>query len=257
MRGVHAIGGIMTDTVAPVRTIVRAESKYFYFHMMCVCAAVAFLGFLPTYWMPMATGTLNKAPVAHIHGIIYFAWSLYIVFQSWLGATGQYARHRAVGLIGVSLATAMFIFGFLVVMQFMAENKAAGQPEVGVGIAAVALTNVGLFAVLVSAALVNIRRPEWHKRLMLMAAISILGAPIARWFIVYLNMYPPRDAVADWLVVGLAMVPLLQDWRTRGKPHNAYWIAFTAIVAVRLVRGPLIESQAWHSVTGWIAGLAG
>jgi len=247
----------MTDTVA-ARTIVRAESKYFYFHMMCVCAGIAFLGFLPTYWMPMATGVpINKAPVAHIHGIIYFGWSLYIMFQSWLGATGQIVRHRAVGLIGVSLATAMVIFGVMVVMRFMAETKAAGNPEAGVGIAAVALTNVGLFAVLVASALVNTRRPDWHKRLMLMAAISILGAPIARWFIVYLNMPPPHDAVADWLVVALAVVPLLQDWRTRGKPHNAYWIAFTAIIAVRLVRGPLIESQAWHSATGWLAGLAG
>jgi hypothetical protein len=248
----------MTDTVAPARAIVRAESRYFYFHMMIVCAVVAFLGFLPTYWTPMATGApIGKAPVAHIHGIIYFAWSIYIIFQSWLAATGQLVRHRAVGLIGVSLATAMLIFGIMVVMQFMKETRAAGNPEAGVGIAAVALTNVGLFAVLVTSALINIRRPEWHKRLMLMAAISILGAPIARWFIVYLNMPPPHDAVADWLVVALALVPLLHDWRTRGKVHNAYWICLTAIIAVRLVRGPLIESEAWHSATGWLASLAG
>ena len=248
----------MTDTLVPARAIVRAESKYFYFHMMLLCTAIGFLGFLPTYWMPMATGApINKAPVSHIHGIIYFAWSLYIVFQSWLGATGQIVRHRAVGLIGVSLTTAMVIFGVMAVMRFMAETAAAGQPEAGVAIAAVALSNVGLFAVLVTAALVNIRRPEWHKRLMVMAAISILGAPIARWFIVYLHMLPPRDAIADWIVVMLALVPLLHDWRTRGKPHNAYWIALTAIVAVRLVRGPVIASHTWHSVTGWLASLAG
>jgi len=245
----------MTDTIAPARAIVRADSKYFYFHMMCLCAAVAFLGFLPSYWTPMMTGTLHKAPVAHIHGIVYFAWSLYIVFQSWLGATGQIMRHRAVGLIGVSLATAMVMLGVMAVMQFMAEN--VSRPGVGDGIAAVALTNVGLFTVLVTWALINTRRPEWHKRLMVMAAISILGAPIARWFIVYLHMPPPRDAVADWIVVALALVPPLHDWRTRAKVHNAYWICLAAIVAVRLVRDPMAGSQTWHSVTGWIAGLAG
>jgi hypothetical protein len=43
---------------------------------------------------------------------------------------------------------------------------------------------------------------------------------------------------------------------THGKPHHAYLIAF-AMVAVRLVREPLVASHAWFSITGWIAGLAG
>ena len=246
----------MTDTALPARAAGRAEPRYFHFHMMLVCAAVAFIGFLPSYWMPMAAGTLKQAPVTHLHGMIYFCWSLYIVFQSWLGASGQVVRHRAVGLVGVSLATAMVIFGFLVVIQTMAERTARGQAETGVNIAAVALTNVTLFAVLIVWALCNTRRPEWHKRLMVMAAISILGAPIARWFIVYLHM-PPPPKISDWLVVLLATVPLLHDWRVRGKPHTANAAAFAAIVTVRLVREPLAASAGWHAIAGWVAGLAG
>jgi hypothetical protein len=246
----------MTDTVAPARTLVRSESKYFYFQMSLVCMAVAFLGFLPSYWTPMATGTLHKAPISHIHGIIFFCWSLYIVFQSWLGATRQISRHRAVGLIGVSLATAMLIFGVMVSIQVMRETAAAGHADAGVGIADVALSNILLFAALIVFALVNTRRPEWHKRLMLMAAISILGAPIARWLMVYLHV-PPLAPLSDWLVCLLAAVPMLHDWRARGRPHNAYWVAFVAIVAVRLVRIPFGETQAWRDTAGWFLRLAG
>jgi hypothetical protein len=246
----------MTDTVVPARTLIRSEPKFFYFQMSLVCMAVAYLGFLPSYWTPMVAGTLREAPVTHIHGAIFFSWSLYIVFQSWLGATRQIARHRAVGLIGVSLATAMLIFGVMVSIQRMRETAAAGQAEAGVGIAIVALSNILLFAALIVFALVNIRRPEWHKRLMLMAAISILGAPIARWLMVYLHV-PPPASLSDWLACLLAAVPMLQDWRVRGRPHNAYWLAFSAIVAVRLVRIPFGESQLWHHMAGWLSGLAG
>jgi hypothetical protein len=246
----------MTDTVAPARALPRTDARYFYFQMSLVCAGIAFIGFVPSYWAPMAAGTLHKAAVSHIHGMIFFAWSLYIVFQSWLGASGQIARHRAVGLIGVSLATAMLIFGVMVSIQVMHETAAAGVGDRGVGIAAVSMSNILLFAGLVVFALMNIRRPEWHKRLMLMAAISILGAPIARWLMVYLHM-PPPAGLSDWLVCVVAAVPLLHDWRRRGRPHDANWIAFAAIVAVRLVRIPLAETQGWHSVAGWLSGLAG
>lgn len=246
----------MTTTSVPARTSVRSGSQYFYFHMSLVCMAIAFLGFLPSYWVPMAAGTLHKAPISHIHAFIFFCWSLYIVFQSWLGASGQIVRHRAVGLIGVSLATAMLIFGVMVSIQRMRETAAAGHLEVGMGVANVSLSNIGLFAVLIVFALVNTRRPEWHKRLMLMAAISILGAPMARWLMIYLHMPPPAP-LSDWLVCLLATVPMLHDWRMRQTLHTANGMAFVAMVAVRLVRIPFGETQIWHDAAAWLLRLSG
>ena len=101
----------------PPRTIAQSQTGYFYFYMALACMAVAFLGFAPTYWLPLATGSFSASPVVHIHGLLFFAWSLYFVFQSWLAATGKVVRHRAVGMIGVSLATTMTIFGFLVAVM--------------------------------------------------------------------------------------------------------------------------------------------
>ena len=246
----------MTDTIVPGRTVVRTDSKYFYFQMSLVCAGVAFLGFWPSYWGPMAAGTLHKAPVSHLHGIIFFGWSLYIVYQSWLGASGQVARHRTNGLIGVSLATAMVIFGVLVSIQVMHELQAKGRTEYAVFLASISLSNIALFAGLMVAALMNIRRPEWHKRLIIMAAISILGAPIARPLMVNLHQAPPA-LLSDWLVCVLALAPLWHDWRTKGRVHAASWIGLAAIVGLRLVRIPMADTLAWHDFAGWLSGLAG
>jgi hypothetical protein len=116
---------------APAQIFVRPEAKYFYVYMALSIVTVAFLGFAPTYWMPMAAGTFKAGSVIHIHGMIFFSWTLYFVFQSWLAASGQVARHRMVGMIGVSLATAMTIFGLLVAIASARNTAALGLAEAG------------------------------------------------------------------------------------------------------------------------------
>src|SRR5205085_1847912 len=103
----------LTDVNSP-RAFAQSQTGYFYFYMALACMAVAFLGFAPTYWLPLAKRSFSALPVVHFHGLLFFAWSLYFAFQSWLAASGKVARHRTIGMIGVSLATAMTIFGFLV-----------------------------------------------------------------------------------------------------------------------------------------------
>jgi hypothetical protein len=90
-----------------VHAAVAAPTRYFYFYMALACAAVAFLGFAPTYWVPLTHGTFAASPVVHFHGFLFFTWTLYFAFQSWLAASGSVAWHRSLGIVGVSLATAM------------------------------------------------------------------------------------------------------------------------------------------------------
>src|SRR3954470_15883580 len=134
----------MTDTVA--RPMVRVESRYFYFYMALSFAAVAFIGFAPTYWMPMAKGTFQAAPVYHLHGLIFFSWTLFFIFQTWLAASGQTLRHRSVGLIGISLATAMIFFGILISILSVRRDTIAGMGDAARTFMIVPLTDIALFA---------------------------------------------------------------------------------------------------------------
>src|SRR4051794_29036750 len=81
----------------PPRTIAQSQTGYFYFYMALACTAVAFLGFAPTYWLPLAHRSFSASAVVHFHGLLFFAWSLYFAFQSWLAASGKVARHRTIG----------------------------------------------------------------------------------------------------------------------------------------------------------------
>jgi hypothetical protein len=253
---------ILTD-LHPPRAIARAQTRYFYFYMALACMAVAFLGFAPTYWMPLAKRSLSASPVVHFHGLLFFAWSLYFVFQSWLAASGKVARHRAIGMIGVSLATTMTIFGFLVAVHAMKRAAAAGLTDEGIAFIIVPLSGIAFFAVVFTLAIVWVRQPEVHKRLMLLAAISLLDAAVARWFLTFLAppgpLGPPPvpvtipPAIVAYLLLVVAMV---FDWRTRGRPHPVYIYGGIALLAVKFLNWPISASPMWHSFAGGILAMA-
>ena len=166
----------LTDYNSP-RAVAESQTGYFYFYMALACTAVAFLGFAPTYWMPLAKRSFSASPVIHFHGLLFFAWSLYFSFQTWLAVSGKIARHRAIGMIGVSLATAMTIFGFLAAVNAMKRSAAAGLTNDGIAFAIVPLSGILFFAVVFALAIADIRRPETHKRRMLLAGIRYSTPP--------------------------------------------------------------------------------
>ena len=252
-----------TMTAAPSRMAARAGATQFYFYMSLCCAFVAFTSFVPTYWLPMKAGTLKVNPIVHIHGAVFFSWSLFLVFQTWLASSGRVARHRSVGLIGVSFATAMTIFGTLVAINGLKEAAAIGMRDEGIAFVIVPLSTIAFFAVIFTLAIANVRRPDLHKRLMLLAAISILDAPIARWFLTFLAppgaVGPPPvaaaipPAVVAYLLVVAAMV---FDWRTRGRPHAVYAIGGTALLLLNLLNVPISASHPWHAFASRLLALA-
>src|SRR5512142_542807 len=104
----------MTATIADTTPVAACASRTrFYLWMAVAMAATAFIGFAPTFWMPLAQGVPERIAVLAIHGALFFGWTLFVIYQAWLVCSGNVARHRDVGMIGVSLATAMTIFGVL------------------------------------------------------------------------------------------------------------------------------------------------
>ena len=149
---------IMTTLIDDVRARAKASShaRYFYFYMALSCMAVAFIGFAPTYWLPLASGTFPSLPVIHFHGMLFFTWTLYFAFQTWLAASGRIARHRTVGMIGVSLATAMTIFGSLAAVSALKRSAAAGLTDAGIAFTIVPLSGILFFALVFTLSLIHI-----------------------------------------------------------------------------------------------------
>jgi hypothetical protein len=246
--------------------------------MAVIMTAVAFLGFAPTFWIPLAQGVPSRIAVIGVHAIVFYAWMFFFIHQSWLAMSGSIARHRSFGLIGVSLATAMVIFGALAAINSGVRATVAGYAEAGEAIMILPIAAITIFAVLVVSAIANVHRPEWHRRLMLSATAITLDAAIARaWLAYYVAKGDPLPFQDN---VGLAGLPgspppvivflppsliaclfiavgMIYDWRTRGKVHAAYWWAGGFAVAIQLLKVPFSDTALWHVIAGWMISLAG
>jgi len=231
--------------------------------MALACMATAFLGFAPTYWMPVAHRSFPGSAVIHIHGLLFFAWTLYYVFQTWLVSSGRTLRHREWGMLGVSFATSMGIFGVMAAIDMMKRAAALGMSEQGIAFAIVPLTGIAFFAVVFTLAILTRRKSETHKRLMLLAAISILDAAVARWFLTFLappgavGPPPVQVAIVPALTAYLLLVvAIVRDWRSEGRPHPVYVYGGLTLVAIKLLNWPVSATAAWHAFAGGILALA-
>lgn len=265
---------------AALQTGARANvSRQFYFFMALTCLVIAVLGFVPTYFAPMVQGRFKAPPLVHIHGLVLFAWMAFFCTQTWLVAQGKTLSHRTWGVLGVAIATAMLFVVTAVVSLRIAQASLPGQPAgVAHGVRAFAWVSMGEIAFFIGAfalAIVYVKRPEIHKRLLLVATISLLGAPIARWFLTLLAPHapplpappaglpavfaPPVFVAVPPALIGdlLLLIALWVDWRTRGKPHPVYLIGGGLMVLLHATQVQVAESPAWQAVAAAIGRIAG
>jgi hypothetical protein len=117
-----------------------------------------------------------------IHGCLMTAWMLLAVGQPLLVGARRKHLHRKLGVLGVILATGMVIAGVHVGI----ESARVAPPELRIfrldpmEFMAVPVLSILLFALLVTIGVVNRRRPEVHRPMMLMASVAVIGAALAR-----------------------------------------------------------------------------
>jgi hypothetical protein len=248
----------------------RRARRLFYFWLSLVCAAVAVLGFMPTYWMQLPARTFVGPPLIHIHGLLSTAWVLFLVSQTWLVAEGKTRRHRDWGLAGVALASAVVIFGYATAIVSLKERLARGEGDAARAFLSTPLTAVTLFAVFTAAAIACTHRPEWHKRLMIAGTVSLVNAAAARFaFLIVVGRQPgmrpgllPPPPEAMPTVVGLLLqlivvAGMIHDKRFRSSVHPAWTVSFVGTVVLLLVRIPLSHTSGWLAFADWTTHIAG
>jgi hypothetical protein len=117
---------------------------------------------------------------------------------------------------------------------------------------------LALFVAFVSLAFVKRRRhPQSHKRLMLLATISLAEAGVARWPFAFMATTLPIPGIGmTELCLDLFLVPLLVwDIASRGRPHPVTLWGGAVLIASQPLRFMVMGTDTWLAFAGWAVSL--
>ena len=170
----------MENVQANPAIIRRRRERWFYIGMSIALVITVFAGFAPTYYLRPYFNTAPLMPLLHLHGFVFTSWLVLFVTQTTLVAAHRTDIHRRLGVVGGVIAVLMVLLG---VTTALVRAKQGATPLPGISplsFLVVPLGDMFVFPILVGAGFYFRRRPDVHKRLMLLATISILAAAIAR-----------------------------------------------------------------------------
>ena len=243
---------------SPVRQA-GAHDRLFYGGMAVAMGLTVLAGFASTYYLRILAGgptaTLSGGPfttLVHVHGALFTTWVLLFVVQTALVSSRRVAVHRRLGVAGGVLAAAMVVAGTSIAIA----TAARGSAPVGVdplAFLAIPLFDMVLFTTFVAAALALRRDKETHKRLMLLAYVSIIVAAVARLPGV-LRLGPPAFFGLSFLFV---VVAAIYDFLSRRRVHKVYlWGGALILISVP-VRLAVSETGAWRVLAAQVTGRSG
>jgi hypothetical protein len=242
-----------------------ALDRYFFTVVATAMIAISLVGFLPSIVNPAG----RRAPLsllAAAHGIVFFAWLILFLVQSRLVATARIFTHRRAGIAGVFLLLLMIPLGYCSTISMVRRGfdlsgdlKISPQPHdeyVDPQFGAIfPLTDLLMFAILAGTAIGYRCKPEIHKRLMLFANITLMGAPLAH-FIGHTPM------LANLMQPAIIMIPIsmfllaavARDYLLMRRVRPLTWGLALLLFASGPIRANLIgPGAAWHHIVIWLA----
>ena len=233
-------------------------ARYFYVGVAAFVVAFTFAAFTRSYWAPMVGGSLEMHAAFHAHAALFFAWTIFFLTQTILVAQGRVLSHRELGMLGVALAGAMVFSGVVAVIVNLSLLMGTPRERVVLGTSILGLTAMAMFTTYMTVALANIRRPEWHKRLMVLATFSILQAVVARYILLIPDLSQPHRALLSATIVDLLLLAvILIDARIKGRVHPVYLAGGAFLLFVQFARSPITHTPLWRDACHWLASLAG
>jgi uncharacterized membrane protein YozB (DUF420 family) len=239
-----------------------SAERCFYSGMAVALLGTVVVGFARTFflkpWFPEHQHLAAPEPFFLVHGVFFAAWFVLLAIQPLLVAGGNVAAHRRLGTWGAALAISMVVVG--VVGSIMAARRPGGfigVPLPPLQFLVVPFSALLLFVVFVALAFVRRRDAQSHKRLMLLASISMLEAAVARLPLAFLTAPSPVPSFEPFeLLTLLFLLPLVAwDVLSRGRLHAVTLWGGLALVASMPLRAALGATEGWQSAARWAVEL--
>jgi len=237
----------------------KTSERKFYSRMALFLVFLVLLGFGPSFYLrgvvpayPRPNPTLPPAVI--LHGTVFTLWMALIVAQTQLIAARKHEIHMRLGKMAMFLAILMVPVMYLTAVWQVAR---ANQPPFTDPLTwtIVPLSVIIPFAILVWNGWDKRRDVQFHKRMMLSAAIMVvMGPTIGR-----LPLAPPTTlGMSILLLLGLLLfVPLfIHDRRSQGEGHPATKLGFAmASLTVIIPLAVFWLNLPWAKVAAHLPGV--
>lgn len=237
-------------TATPAVAVRTRRTRRFYVVMALAFALTVFAGFSRTYFLKLHYGTPALSVLLHVHGVVFSAWVLLFAAQTTLVAAHRTDLHRRLGVAGAVLAGMLLILGTTTAILRVRAGSAPIPGVSGLAFLAIPLFDMVVFAILAGSGLALRRRLETHKRLMTLATIALMSAPLARIPWVFRAGPPGFFGLTDLFIVAM----LVYDLATRRRVHPATVWGGLVLVASQPLRLMISGTAAWTAFAAWATG---
>jgi hypothetical protein len=221
-----------------------------YVGLALLAIAIVVAGFWRTYFGPLLAGTVDAPSIIHFHAAIYVGWLAIFLTQVVLAATGRVAAHMKLGRIAIGYGVLVIAAGLLAAFGMFVLRVRAGEAADAQSRLVGPLLDMLVFAPVFAAAIYYRRRPELHKRLMIVATTALLIAAVGR------IPFPAdlRRPLVYLLWTSPILVAMAHDfWRQR-RVHPVYLLGLVVLVLEGPVSRRIIgTSDQWADLAARLA----
>lgn len=191
--------------------------------------------------------------------MIFSAWLALFLAQALLVFNRRIALHRTLGYVGSVLAIIMVVSGYFTTIAmgrrgFDLSGDLIGDINDMPMLVLFQLGDILCFGLLVGFAILFRRRPDAHKRLMLLATVGGL-MPAALAHIIGHSPFL-RELPAVIIVIPYAMfifAGAVHDRVTRGRMHPvSLWVALALFAFINLRAAVIGPSDTWRDFASWL-----
>jgi hypothetical protein len=225
--------------------------RYFFPVFVLLIWAAIVAGFGPEIVRNYQEGAAPKPAMVRLHGFAFVGWLVLLTVQLVLIRKRKVRLHRRIGIAGAVLAVIMVMVGLGAALTVQSMNL--GRPGSDPGFFSVQFIDMIEFGGLVAAAISARNQPAAHKRLILLATLSIVDAGTSRWLGIWLLPLLGEGYLQFWIELfgGTALLIAAigaYDLVTRRRLHPAYVFGALWIFAGQITASWLYYSPGWRSL---------
>ncbi len=226
------------------RPINRTVERAFYSGMAILLCVCVYIGFSPTYFQAGMVRAPLPSPILHVHGAVFTLWMLLFVVQATLISARRVRWHRSFGTIAFCFPPIMIVLGVMAAIDALHRGVKIGPLDPSVS-AAIPLVGIVGFTIVIYASWRARRRPDAHKRLILIATMGLVAAAFGRFPWARIGL-PPAAGATTGLGILLIILIVYELISIRRIHRSTMWAAPLMFASVAL-SVPIGMTSAWRS----------